>query len=153
MSKNLTQPSELKLLLNRPYQLIVMEEIKSSFHYLCGLYVLRVNTLLPASMSTIANISTLASFEVDSQLENYDYLSKEMLSVVCMANSSIISKPNNKSLFQENLDKLNTKPAKESKHEIVGVCHALLKLIHRDSNWRFSIIGNWIKFQLAKSIL
>lgn len=136
--------------LNESYQLVILDEIKSHYHYICGLYILKSNSM----QSQIVNLRpcTPASDDTDdstvSQLENYDYLNKSMLACVCMANSSLFSKPNNKQLFTNNIDKLSIK--KEA-NELQSCVLNLFKLAHRDSNWRYSNTGNWLKFQMNKT--
>jgi hypothetical protein len=140
-----------------PYQLIVLDEIKSHYHYICGMYILKSNL----NQSQFVNIRpcTPASDDTDdslgatAQLENYDHLNKQMLACVCLANCSLFS-PNNKQLFKDNIEKLNSslKSAnKSSKAELHACVLHLLKCSHRDSNWRYSNVGNWLKFQMNKT--
>lgn len=39
----------------------------------------------------------------------------------------------------------------QARNELVSSALNLVRLAHRDSSWRYSIIGNWLKFQIAKS--
>jgi hypothetical protein len=122
------------------------------------MYILKSNL----NQSQIVNIRpcTPASDDTDdslaatAQLENYDHLNKQMLACVCLANCSLFSKPNNKQLFTDNIDKLNSSlksASKLSKTELHACVLDLLKCIHRDSNWRYSNVGNWLKFQMNKT--
>jgi hypothetical protein len=65
-----------------------------------------------------------------------------------MANSTLFSKPNNKQLFTNNIDKLNKFT---TSNELQMCVVNLFKLTYRDSNWRYSIVGNWLKFQMSKT--
>lgn len=84
------------------------------------------------------------------QIENYDHLNKTLLACVCMANSTLFSKPNNKQIFTNNIEKLLNKSTKTTSELQMCVVN-LFKLAYRDSNWRYSIVGNWLKFQMNKT--
>lgn len=110
LSKKKLIPSKA-LGFTKPYQLIVIDEIKAQFHYLCGLYIIKAERLALSSKSNstkdlthLVNIKPVAGSQSDIEslcsVENYDRISNTMLSYVCLANSSICSKPNNKENFQ-----------------------------------------------------
>lgn len=144
----------------RPYQNIVMNEIKAQFHYICGLYVAKAKVMLKDTdskkdLTQVVNIRPMtpqSDSESLASLENYECISNTILSYVCLANSSLCSKPNNNDFFQDNIDKLNAlNKSAASRSELISCVLSFIKLAHRDSNWRYSIIGNWLKFQTSKS--
>lgn len=136
--------------MSSPYQLLILDEIKSHYHYICGLYILKTSS----NQAQVVNLRpcTPASDDTDdstsAQLENYDHLNRNMLACVCMANSSLFSKPNNKQIFTNNIDRL--KP-KENSSELQACVFNLFKLAYRDANWRYSNSGYWLKFQMNKT--
>lgn len=142
--------SENTFNLTSPYQSIILGEIKSHYHYICGLCILKTNSTQPQ----IVNLRpcTPASDDTDdstsAQLENYDHLNRTMLACVCMANSSLFSKPNNKEIFTNNMDKLKLK---EKENELNECVLNVFKLAYRDAIWRYSISGNWLRFQMNKT--
>jgi len=111
LSKKKLSPSKA-LGFTKPYQLIVINEIKAQFHYLCGLFIIKTERLALSSKSNstkdlthLVNIKPIQAqsdndMESLGSVENYDRISNTMLSYICLANSSICSKPNNKENFQ-----------------------------------------------------
>jgi len=87
-----------------PYQLTALNEVKAQFQYICGLFVTIVSKLLIKPLSThLVNVrptTPMSDTDSLSSMENYDCVSNLMLSNVCMAKSSLSSKPNNKENFQ-----------------------------------------------------
>jgi len=87
-----------------PYQLTALNEIKAQFQYICGLLVTKTSKLQMKSQSThlvnVRPITPMSDTDSLSSVENYDCITSLMLSNVCLAKSSLSSKPNNKDLFQ-----------------------------------------------------
>ena len=145
MTKQKVSPDGLGLKL--PYQLIVLDEIKAQFYFVCGLVALKLSN---GRRDHLVNVRPVTPLSDD--IESYDSLSSDMLATVCLANSSLLSKPNNKELFAANIETLNAlNKAGATRSELTSTVLGLVKLVHRDSNWRFSIIGNWLKYQLDNS--
>ena len=138
---------------------MILDEIKAQYHYITGLFILKNKSLssrqivnirpcTPAACADDTDDSSQAGSLSGGGVENYDHLNKTLLACVCMANSTLFSKPNNKQLFTNNIDKLNKFT---TSNELQMCVVNLFKLTYRDSNWRYSIVGNWLKFQMSKT--
>ncbi len=102
----------------QPYQRIILDEFKAQYLYVCALLFMRLNSEADSFEENIFKLFTLKSL--------------------------VISRPNNP-LFLQFLEKsVNAGKSAGTKKEIID----LVCLVHNDSAWRYSIIGNWLKFML-----
>ena len=102
----------------QPYQKLILDEFMAQYLYMCALLMIRLNSDSGSFEENIFKSFTLKSL--------------------------VTSKPNN-SLFLQFLEKsVNANKSSGTKKEIID----LVCVVHKDSAWRYSIIGNWLKFML-----
>ena len=118
-----------------PYQTIAFNEMKSQFFYICSLILTKLN---PEDIK-------INDKSIDLKL-NLSKLTPNFL----MAVSSLISKPNSPH-FTWSAKKLEHKK-RTNKMGASSTVDDLIELLHNDSNWRYSIIGNWFKFVSKNSL-
>ena len=112
-----------------PYQTIALNEMKSQFYYSCSLILTKLN---PDDIK-------INDKSIELKL-NLSKLTPNFL----MAVSSLISKPNSPH-FTWSAKKIEHKK-RTNKMGSSSTVDDLIELLHNDSNWRYSIIGNWFKF-------
>jgi hypothetical protein len=106
------------LLANKQLNDILMNEYHSQYYYIMGLFLIKVFKRNYAS-GLDEDMSNLRSCYLEAN--------------VCFAKSSLISMPNPQQSFSnsKNLD---------------DFIPDLIKLINRESTWRYSVIANWFKY-------
>ena len=106
------------LLTNKQLNDIIISEYQSQYYYILGLFLIKVFKRDYAS-GLDEDMSNLRSCYLDAN--------------VCFAKSALISMPNPQQSFT------NSKNAEEFIPDII-------KLVNRESTWRYSIIANWFKY-------
>jgi hypothetical protein len=106
------------LLTNKQLNDIMISEYHSQYYYIMGLYMIKVFKRDYAS-GLDEDMSNLRSCYLDAN--------------VCFAKSSLISIPNPQQSFSINKN-------------VEDYVADLIRLINRESTWRYSIIANWFKY-------
>lgn len=109
----------------REHQIIeqIIAEQLSQFYFVVGLL-----------LTTFSNTTTETTTEP-----------KLMPALTCFLKSSLISKPNSHQLEH------HKKPTSNDDTSSLLLLEEFLKLTHRDSAFRYSIVGNWLNFVVNKS--
>ncbi|CAF0719668.1 unnamed protein product [Brachionus calyciflorus] len=119
-----------KFHLNNQIDQNIYNELVSQYFYLLGLLSLKKET---------------NRTELDKTISETDIEKEQNAGLYCFVKSANTSKANNSFLNQDNSSMTKNNP-------ILNVLlNDYLKLLHRDSCWRYSVIGNWIKFTISKN--
>lgn len=120
------------LRLNDQFDSIVYNELESQYYYILGLLLLRQENNGSELDKTITG------------LDGNEISSQNVTSFFCLTKSILLSKPNSSFLAQDQIG---------SKHNPIEqvLLNDFLKLLHRDSCWKYSIIGNWLRFVITKN--
>lgn len=111
--------------MNDQFDELVKNELISQIYFVIGLLFTKFANNLN---STIHDIDSAFKFSVE-----------KLSTLVCFTKSSLISKPNGSFLNQDHFHSSKS-----------ALTNDFLKLLHRDSTWRYSVIANWLKFIIKK---
>lgn len=101
----------------QPYQKLIFDEFKAQYLYACALLLMRINS------------GSSGSFE-------------ENIFKAFLLKSLVVSRPNNPFFLQYLEKSVNASKSQGTKKELID----LVCVVHNDSAWRYSTIGNWLKF-------
>jgi hypothetical protein len=120
-------------------------ELKSEFFFLTGCLVLKYEDYLSKTKQKSSSdfeqedVNEFEAIFISSSSNQTKFSNEKFIAFFCFSKSSQLSKPNS--------DSSTAKPTSD----IDLVNTDLSKLIQRNSCWKYSICGNWIRFIIQKS--
>lgn len=124
----------MNIKLNDQFDRVLENELVSQFYFTIGMLLLKFENKL-----SVLDLNTSSSEAGISK----KFFNQELAAFMCLIKSINLSKPNSLLPHQEHI---HTSKLTSNQQ----ITNDLLKLFHRDSCWRYSIIGNWLKFVLNK---